>query len=353
MSELPYFLFSPASDQATAIARYVHRYKSSTPLVGVVMPGESQLRRCKYIAKTHKLNFQTLCELKGNFIPTGAVSTKYLLENIGDIRIGQVTLTKDALRVFDKMWLLRFAESIGLPVPFTTSSLDEIKKYPIFYKQNQEMGGGKRGVACFPLQVPQESADLIFQEYIDSVGTYGVGFIADKGVVQVSHVHFESESFPKDGGSAIVLSRFEDQRLIEYTNRLIQALNYSGWGLVEFKYCNKRQDYVLMEINPKFWASCELAFINEPKFLKLLFDIDAQEAPQMNFIFVHRAFLRGLLFILVHLCFFIRERTALRFYPRWWLCFIIGILPRRIQYLLKNSVLPYLRQIFLDQPFGA
>jgi predicted ATP-grasp superfamily ATP-dependent carboligase len=63
---------------------------------------------------------------------------------------------------------------------------------------------------------------------------------------------------------------FEDPRLTAAAGRLIHASDYSGWGLVEFKRCLRRDTYVLMEINPKFWASIELVLRTQPAFAKLL-----------------------------------------------------------------------------------
>jgi hypothetical protein len=70
-----------------------------------------------------------------------------------------------------------------------------------------------------------------------------------------------------------------------------------------------------MEINAKFWASCEFAFVNEPKFLKLLFGIKSKEKPSNQMIFIHRAIFRGFDFWLKNPHFFLNCKKAL--YPFW------------------------------------
>jgi hypothetical protein len=43
-----------------------------------------------------------------------------------------------------------------------------------------------------------------------------------------------------------------------------------------------------MEINAKFWASIEFTFLNNPLFLKLLFDIDEKQRDIKKAVFIHR-----------------------------------------------------------------
>ena len=79
---------------------------------------------------------------------------------------------------------------------------------------------------------------------------------------------------------------------------LINEINYSGWGLAEFKYCPKRDDFVLMEINAKFWVSCDFTFRNNPEFLKLLFGIDAKSENIKKMVFLDRVMMRDRLFFI-------------------------------------------------------
>jgi len=176
---------------------------------------------------------------------------------------------------------------------------------------------------------------LIFQEFIESQGTYGVCFLADQGRLFATNTHFERESIPKEGGSAVIIERFNDDRLLRHTKRLIDSLNYSGWGLAEFKYCPRRDDYVFMEINAKFWASCEFAFVNEPLFLKLLFDIESREIAVERMVFVDRALSRGLPFVLKHLPYLFRG-TMLRAYSGWFKSMVAGVIPRNLRKPLKR-----------------
>ena len=333
-----FFIFSPFLDQSFAIAKFLTCYRPNSKVYGVTMPGESVRRSHPYIKKVISIEtFQTLaCKEKSFLVPTGAVSTKYCLETFGEIQLGPIILTQNVLAVYNKPKFLQRAKKIGVPVPRTWTKLKNIPKYPIFYKPDYEKGGGPRGVAYSSDQIPSvKGRSLLFQEIIASPGTYGVAFLAEKGCLLTTHAHFESISIPKEGGSAVIIESFENKKLIEYTAKLVQEFNYSGWGLAEFKYCPKRNDFFLMEINAKFWASCEFAFVNNPEFLKMLFDIDSNKKDSSKMIFVNRAFQLSFLLAL-KLIISQYTHSTLKIYPGFLRQLIIGLIPTNIRWIIRS-----------------
>src|SRR5690606_40910508 len=118
------------------------------------------------------------------------------------------------------------------------------------------------------------------------------------GEIKVMYTHFEEASIPITGGSAVSIRSFTDSRLETHTKNIIKKINYSGWGLAEYKYCERRNDYVFMEINAKFWASCQLAFDNEPKFSALLLNIIKPAENNDRILFLNR-FLRNVLLLFI------------------------------------------------------
>lgn len=326
-------ILSPFLDQSLTIAYFLRRYRSDN-IYGVTLENESSRDFGEIYHRIIPLSLINSIKSDVVFIPTGSQSTKMLLQS-SDIVLGKVKLTQKALRVYNKPWVISVAADIGIPTPITWQNLADTKMFPLFYKQSQELGGGVRGIAQNERDVPLTDRDkLIFQELITGKGTYGVSFLADRGKLLVYHIHFERESFPEQGGSAVIVEEYHDSRLVEYTQRLIKTLDYSGWGLVEYKLCPRRNDFVFMEINAKFWASCEFAFRNNSTFLKLLFDIDSKEKPVRRMVFVERAIARGLPFLISHL--HILPRSALQVYPGWIRRSIGSILPPVIRRNLKQ-----------------
>lgn len=282
------FIYSPGLDQSVALAGFIRDARPDEEIVGVLLPGERKPWR-----GTAFNRFATCEDVPPGevIVPTGARSTQIVLER-GDARCGSVRLAANALRWFDKPWALAMAVDAGVPVPQTWVLAGDVLQFPVFYKSARE-GVGRRGLACRRSELPVDD-HLIYQEYVNSRGTYGVTFIAEEGELLAAHVHFEGESFPEIGGSAVVIEQFEDPILLDYTQRLLRSSKYTGWGLAEFKFNPRTEDYVFMEINAKFWASIEFSFRNEPRFAQLLLGIDRCGTPVERMVFLHRAVSRGL-----------------------------------------------------------
>lgn len=288
------YVLSPVLEQAQAIALLLRRRSPRHRLIGVILPGEGRpLRRGAFdtivtLAEAERME-------KGEWLPTGSQSTALLLER-GSVELGSITMSPDALRFYDKPWSINAAVGAGVPSPQTWINRAGITGFPVFYKSRAE-GGGARGIAINAGELPLTDEDLIYQEIIATPGTYGVAFLASNGAVQAAHIHHEMESYPELGGSAVILERYDDDRLLRHAERLIAYSKFSGWGLAEFKYCPVREDYVFMEINAKFWATSEFAFRNEPAFTRLLFGVEPVQQPCRRAIYMHRAFARGLGFM--------------------------------------------------------
>lgn len=332
-----YFL-QPSSDQAISTVRLLKK-SSSIHINAVLLRHEKKL---KFLNKLYDNiliidNYDDL-ELDAVLVPFGAKSTEYLL-NRGDIKLNKVVMSQSVLNVYDKPYFLNFCEYNDLPVPRTYLDESKIKysDFPIFYKQKFEQGGGVRGVAYSKAELPKTSKEsLIYQEFINTEGTYGVGFIADQGQLLTSFCHFEELSYPTSGGSAIVVKTIRNKRLKELTAKFVKLSNYSGWGLAEFKWCDKKQDFIFMEVNAKFWASCELAFRNEPDFIEKLFGITCSKEKIDGLIFINRALGMGVLKgmkIISHY-----NSLPKVVYPRLLLPIIRNLIPERAVSLIKKAL---------------
>ena len=329
-----YYIMNPSASQSIAIAKLLKKNKQDVHLIGVLMDGESAKRISNTYDEFVSISDIHVDKLVKSTIPTGAISTEFLLNKF-DVILGSARLSQDALRVFEKEWSISKAKMVNVPVPATWYSVSEIDCYPIFFKKKKEHGGGDRGVATVEKDIPNEYiSDLIFQEYIPSSGTYGVGFIADNGNILVQSTHFEIESSPAAGGSAVIIEHLSNKRLEHYTAKILKHINYSGWGLAEFKYCPNRKDFVFMEINAKFWASCEFAFRTEPRFFKLLFDVNVPKENIDRIVFINRALARGPRFILKNIATIISSHKII--YPGWSMSLLQGVIPAFAKQPLKK-----------------
>ncbi len=180
----------------------------------------------------------------------------------------------------DKTITLSRGRSLGLDTPAdhsdvvaeldegTRPDISERLPFPVFCKARRENGQA----ATEPVEEPaafwdtydrirQASSDgeVLVQEYIDNDGiTYGCGMAWLDGEPTLTATHEELRSVPRHGGSGTHLRLNPNEELETQAQRLLEALDWHGVALVEFK---QRADgsFVLMEINPKFWASYALA----------------------------------------------------------------------------------------------
>ncbi len=222
-------------------------------------------------------------------IPCGSVSTSlYFLTN-GFLKIGELNFSEKNFITYEKIKTLKLVEDIGVPIPKTYTKKEDLDTFPLFFKSLREDTYRERGIIRNQEDLDKiKSKTVFYQEFIPTFGTYSIGFLADRGKLITAFAQKEVISVPYHGGSAVVLEKLEDKRIFDYTAKIIKKIGYSGWGLAEYKYCNKRDDYVFMEINAKFWASIEFTFLNDPLFLKLLFNINSKPKNIDKAIFINR-----------------------------------------------------------------
>lgn len=102
---------------------------------------------------------------------------------------------------------------------------------------------------------------LILQERIPSSGEgVGVSIIMDKNSnVKGVFCHKRLEQYPNSGAPSTQRIGIINKKLIDNSIKLLKSINWIGVAMVEWKYNINTKEYALMEINPRFWGSLELA----------------------------------------------------------------------------------------------
>jgi len=177
---------------------------------------------------------------------------------------------------FDKCATLALAQRVGVPVPFSvrvTSPADlagcpvpypcvikpacETEAKGTLYAHNQQQR--ERCVRRLLSKIGATAGHgVLVQEYIQGAGT---GFFAlfDRGRPVRVFMHRRLREYPISGGASSAACAYYDDALKEHGLRLLRELQWHGVAMVEFKRQEPAGRYVLMEINPKFWGSLELA----------------------------------------------------------------------------------------------
>ncbi len=107
------------------------------------------------------------------------------------------------------------------------------------------------------IQQPDRESELLVQQGFAGVGQ-GVEVLAWQGQVLVEMQHRRIRE-TIDGGSTCREVVRSDPALSTAARRLIQALNYTGVAMVEFRVDPDSGEFVLLEINGRFWGSLPLA----------------------------------------------------------------------------------------------
>jgi predicted ATP-grasp superfamily ATP-dependent carboligase len=174
---------------------------------------------------------------------------------------------------FDKAATVELARSLDVPAPATVRvrSVDELADCPIGYPcvikpaceveakgvcYARDESQRKELAARLLAKTPRHG--ILVQEYIRGEG---VGFFAlfDRGRPKRIFMHRRIREYPLTGGASTAACAYYDDTLKDYGLRMLSRLQWHGVAMVEFKHQPADNRFVLMEINPKFWGSVELA----------------------------------------------------------------------------------------------
>lgn len=179
-------------------------------------------------------------------------------------------------RAASKPRMLELAESIGVPVPKTILSTElhqHARKlsFPLVIKPQTESPG--RAPLCYARDWRELESILsgesgtrpvdcagpsLVQEFIPGCGC---GFFAtyQNGVCKRIFMHRRVREYPARGGVSSCAESFYDPKLEAYGRSMLDALRWHGVAMVEFRRDSGDGEYKLMEVNPKFWGSLDLA----------------------------------------------------------------------------------------------
>jgi predicted ATP-grasp superfamily ATP-dependent carboligase len=186
----------------------------------------------------------------------------------------------------DKARTLKIAMDNGIPCPRTYfpggHDLGEIGdkiEYPVLVRPCRSSGGRGiiRGnsaeeftVACNA--VKNAYGDFIVQEYVPHSEHYSVCALADQNSnVVASFTYKELRHYCAMGGSATYAIGVKNQDLLESSVKLLRLLGWSGVANLEFIVDERDGEPKLLEINPRFWMSLELAIQSGVDFPYLLY----------------------------------------------------------------------------------
>jgi protein-tyrosine-phosphatase/predicted ATP-grasp superfamily ATP-dependent carboligase len=207
----------------------------------------------------------------------------------------------------DKAKTHELAASLDIPVPgqkivSTEAEADEAANlfgYPLILKPTQSFtldgGDDKRfvrraeGAESLRRLLPNmlRAGAVSVQPFFRGNGV-GVEVLARGGSILASFQHERVHEPLQGGGSSYRKSVPVRPQLLDATARLMQALQYTGVAMVEFKVNAETGKFVLIEINGRFWGSLPLAVAAGANFPLWLYQmwvenrVDFSEKPKIG-----------------------------------------------------------------------
>ena len=223
------------------------------------------------------------------YIPVGFPVNEYASRFTEELRplCGLAVPSLEAFELArDKLKMAETALRLGVGTPHTlgVKSRNEATKlaatlnYPAVIKGRFETGGQRiLAVVHSPGEFTTEYQRLcdtfclgdhelpIIQEFIPGTG-WGFFAFYQNGKCRRVFMHRRVREIPATGGCSTCAESVNDPALEAAGRRLLDDLNWNGVAMAEFRRDSRDGSYKLMEINPKFWGSLELALASGADF---------------------------------------------------------------------------------------
>ena len=186
------------------------------------------------------------------------------------------------IRVSRKDLVIELCDKLGIKYPRTYTT----PKMPVVVKSIYDSSKPKYFFFGKTLNkyVSTRKHDILVQEFIPGVGC-GYFALAKDGQVIVDYTHIRIIEKKPSGGPSIFSCLNFNPELIFLGRRIVKELKWTGVIMVEFRRNMETGEYYLLEINPKFWGSLELATsmgIDIPKYLVEVFLLNKKPKPLVH-----------------------------------------------------------------------
>ncbi len=203
--------------------------------------------------------------------------------------------------VRDKGNLMQFAEAHGIPTPKTFYSPPApeprvaqdlnhfLEEFPIPAVIKPRISSGSFGIVYVKKRedllssyqsVHKRYPFPLIQEWIpDGGGTFGLAALfGEASNIKAAFIHKKLRMVPVQGGPSTLREGVEHPQIMESGLSLFKLLNWVGVGMVEFKVDPRDGIPKLMELNPRFWGSLQLAIVSGVDFPYLMVRMARKES---------------------------------------------------------------------------
>jgi len=209
-------------------------------------------------------------------LPTSIASLEALLPRITELNELSHTLLPSAHQVelgMDKRRTIEMCRALGYSYPETVfltpdSKLENIAEsfgFPLIVKHQRNFGGSY-GVRCVSTmtqlvstvqelsQLDGDISDCMIQKFIPGA-LFDACAVARHGKIAGLVTQERRLMYPISGGVAAHLVTINSPGLVSQASTIIRTLKWTGPLQLEFKWDAEKQEFLLIEINPRFWGT--------------------------------------------------------------------------------------------------
>lgn len=198
------------------------------------------------------------------FMPVGLMMTELAVYHGCEFRTYTMLPSVKSFEIAaDKRRTVEFAKLLGIPVPVTVDVTEYSKlDYPCVIKHRRSgayVAQSADDLHLMMAKIHNELDQYLIQEYIPGRNGYGYFGFFSNGCELGFYMHERLMQWPIEGGPSVVARSFYHHELREYGRSVLAGLNWTGVAMVEFKRSSRDGRFYLMEVNPKYWGSLDLA----------------------------------------------------------------------------------------------
>jgi predicted ATP-grasp superfamily ATP-dependent carboligase len=203
------------------------------------------------------------------------------------------------LRASDKDAVLATASRLGLHVPrqvivagpgAASQGPSDPLEFPVVLKPARSVAGGRHFSVLHArdadeyrdrlASLPGDAFPVLVQQRIVGRGQ-GVFLLIWNGALVATFAHRRLREMPPSGGASVLSESIAaDPELVRLSRELLTALGWQGVAMVEFKVESATGRAFVMEINPRFWGTTQLAIDAGVDFPALL--VSASTGDRLN-----------------------------------------------------------------------
>ncbi|MGR3309450.1 MAG: carboxylate--amine ligase, partial [Candidatus Brocadiales bacterium] len=202
----------------------------------------------------------------------------------------------------DKAFIMQYAIKRGIDIPktFSVNDTGQVEKItrqiqcPVLIKPRDSSGSrgivyvkDKNELTQLYAKVHKQYPFPIIQEYIPDGGeAYGVGLLLNfESEVRASFIYKRLRTHPVRGGPSTLRESVKRDDIRKIAESLMSSLKWTGIAHVEFKIDPRDGNPKLLEVNPRFWGSLQLAIESGVDFPFLLYKLamDGDVEPVLDY----------------------------------------------------------------------